>query len=331
MSSITRILVGAALIGSALLAGVPALAQATAFPSKPIRIIVPYPPGGATDVATRLLAPRLQEELKQNVIVENKPGASGNLGMIALKESAADGHTLAMSLTGMLSINPITYSKAGFVASDFVPVARVSLAPLVLVVPLDSPWKTVSDLVAAGKAAGKGGLPYGSAGAGGLSHLASELLNANANGNYSHVPYKGGAPLVQALMTGEVKWGLLGTGDARTFLQANKLKALGQLRATRSELWPDIPTLTEQGVKGGVDFDVWFGIVAPAKTPPAVVTLLSQKIAQIVAEPDFRKRLNELGGVSPTSGNTAEAFAEVLQRELAVLPKAARDLGLQLD
>jgi tripartite-type tricarboxylate transporter receptor subunit TctC len=327
--SIARLLAGATLIGSALLAAAPAFAQA--FPNKPIRIIVPYPPGGATDVATRLLAPRLQEELKQNVIVENKPGASGNLGMMALKESPADGHTLAMSLTGMLSINPVTYSKAGFVATDFVPVARVSLAPLMLVVPLDSPWKTVGDLVAAGKAAGKGGLPYGSAGAGGLSHLASELLNANANGNYTHVPYKGGAPLVQALMSGEVKWGLLGTGDARSFLQANKLKALGQLRATRSELWPDVPTLTEQGVKGGVDFDVWFGIVAPAKTPPAVVTLLNQKIAQIAAEPDFRKRLNELGGVSPTSGNTAEAFAEVLQREIAVLPKAAKDLGLQLD
>ena len=221
MSSNARFLAAAALVGTALLSAAPAFAQA--FPSKPIRIIVPYPPGGATDVATRLLAPRLQEELKQNVIVENKPGASGNLGMIALKESPADGHTLAMSLTGMLSINPITYSKAGFVAADFVPVARVSLAPLVLVVPLDSPWKTVGDLVAAGKAAGKGGLPYGSAGAGGLSHLASELLNANANGNYTHVPYKGGAPLVQALMSGEVKWGLLGTGDARRFLQSNKL------------------------------------------------------------------------------------------------------------
>jgi tripartite-type tricarboxylate transporter receptor subunit TctC len=304
---------------------------AQAFPSKPIRIIVPYPPGGATDVATRLLAPRLQEELKQNVIVENKPGASGNLGMQELLRAPADGHTLAMSLTGMLSINPATYSKAGFTAADFVPVARVSLAPLVLVVPADSTFKTVGDLVAAGKAAGKGGLPYGSAGAGGLSHLASELLNGHANGNYTHVPYKGGAPLVQALMTSEVKWGLLGTADARSFIQSGKVKAIGQLRATRSELWPEVPTLTEQGIKGGVDFDVWFGLVAPAKTPPAAIALINQKVAQIVTEPDFRKRLNEIGGVSMTSGNTAEAFNEVIQRELAVLPKAAKDLGLQMD
>jgi tripartite-type tricarboxylate transporter receptor subunit TctC len=329
--SITRRFAAAALIGSIILAAAPALAQTPAFPSKTIKIIVPYPAGGATDVAARMLAPRLQEELKQTVIIENRPGASGNLGMVALKQSPADGHTLAMSLTGMLSINPTTYTKAGFTSDDFVPVARVSLAPLLLVVPVESSFKSVQDLIAAGKAAGKGGLPYGSAGAGGLSHLASELINTSAGSGYTHVPYKGGAPLVQALMSNEVKWGLLGTADARTFVQAGKLKAIGQLRGTRSELWPDVPTLTEQGLKGGVDFDVWFGLVAPTGTPPAVVALLNQKVAQIVAEPDFRKRLIELGGVAPATGNTTEAFAAVIQRELAVLPKAAKDLGLQMD
>ena len=331
MSITRRHVLATSLATAAVLSTAPSLALAQAYPSKPIRIIVPYPAGGATDVATRLLAPRLQEELKQNVIVENKPGASGNLGMQDLVRSPADGHTLLMSLTGMLSINPTTYSKAGFTAADVVPIARVSLAPLMLVVPADSTFKTMGDLVAAGKAAGKGGLPYGSTGAGGLSHLASELINSHASGHYTHVPYKGGAPLAQALMTSEVKWGLLGTADARGFIQGGKLKAIGQLRATRSELWPDVATLTEQGYKGGVDFDVWFGLVAPAKTPPAVVQLLNQKVAQIVAEPDFRKRLNELGGVSMTSGNTVEAFNEVLQRELAVLPKTASDLGLKLD
>lgn len=329
--SMTRRLAGAALIGSALIAAVPALAQTAAFPSKPMRIIVPYPAGGATDVSARLVAARLQEELKQNVIVENRPGASGNLGMMSLLQSPADGHTMAMSLTGMLSINPTTYSKAGFTAADVVPVARVMLAPLVLVVPLDSPWKTVQDLIAAGKAAGKGGLPYGSTGAGGISHVASELVNAAADGNYTHVPYRGGAPLVIALLTSEVRWGLLGTADARAQIQAGKLKALGQLRATRSELWADLPTLTEQGLRGGVDFDMWFGLVAPAKTPPAIVSMLNQKVAQIVAEPEFRRRLSELGGVSPTSGNTIEAFNEVIQNELAVLPKKALELGLKLD
>ena len=329
--STNRRLAGAALVGAALVAALPALAQTAAFPNKPMRIIVPYPAGGATDVSARLVAARLQEELKQNVIVENRPGASGNLGMVGLLQSPADGHTLAMSLTGMLSINPTTYSKAGFTAADVVPVARVMLAPLVLVVPLDSQWKTVQDLITAGKAAGKGGLPYGSTGAGGISHVASELVNAAADGNYTHVPYRGGAPLVQALLTSEVRWGLLGTADARAQIQAGKLKALGQLRATRSELWPDLPTLTEQGLRGGVDFDMWFGLVVPAKTPPAVVLMLNQKVAQIVAEPEFRRRLSELGGVSPTSGNTIEAFNEVIQRELAVLPKKALELGLKLD
>jgi tripartite-type tricarboxylate transporter receptor subunit TctC len=214
-----------------------------------------------------------------------------------------------MSLTGMLSINPTTFKQAGFTAADVAPIARISLAPLVLVVPLESPWRTVQDLVAAGKAAGKGGLPYGSTGAGGISHVASEIVNAAADGNFTHVPYRGGAPLAQALLANEVRWGLLGTADARAQIQGGKLKALGQLRATRSELWPDLPTLTEQGLRGGVDFDMWFGLVTLAKTPSAVVQMLNQKVASIVAEPEFRRRLNELGGVAPVTGNTTEAFA----------------------
>lgn len=328
---INRRVASSVLLGSALFAALPALAQTTTFPNKPIRIIVPYPAGGATDVSARLVGQRLQEELKQTVIVDNRPGASGNLGMVALLQSPADGHTLAMSLTGMLSINPATYSKAGFTAADVSPIARVMLAPLVLVVPLNSPWRSIQDLIAAGKTAGKDGLPYGSTGAGGISHVASELVNAAADGNYMHVPYKGGAPLVQALLTSEVRWGLLGTADARAQIQGGKLKALGQLRATRSELWPDLPTLTEQGLRGGVDFDMWFGLVAPAKTPNAITAMLNQKISQIVAEPEFRRRLSELGGVSLTTGNTIDAFNEVIQRELAVLPKKALELGLKLD
>ena len=333
--SISRRLVGSALIGAACIAALPSLAQTATgpggFPSKPLRIIVPYPAGGATDVSARLVAQRLQEELKQTVVVDNRAGASGNLGMVALLQSPADGYTLAMSLTGMLSINPTTFKQAGFTAADFVPVARVMLAPLVLVVPLESPWKTTQDLVNAGKAAGKGGLPYGSTGAGGISHVASELVNAAADGNFTHVPYRGGAPLAQALLANEVRWGLLGTADARAQIQGGKLKALGQLRATRSELWPDLPTLTEQGVRGGVDFDMWFGLVAPAKTPPAVLAFLNQRIAAIVAEPEFRRRLNEIGGVPPRTGNTVDAFNGVIQRELDVLTKKAKELSLQLD
>lgn len=307
-----------------------ALAQGS-YPNKPIRLVVPYPAGGATDVAARILQPRLQEALGQPIIVENRPGAGGNIAMSNVAQSAPDGYSLAMTLTGMLSINPVIYKRAGFEASDFVPVARVSLAPLILVVPEKSPYKNVKELLEAGKRAGKGGLAYGSAGAGGLSHLASESVNSHANGNFIHVPYKGGAPLVQALMANEVAWGLLGTGDVRSFLQSGKLKALGQLRQGRSELWPEIPTLTEQGVPGGVDFDVWFGVVAPAKTPAPIVKLLGEKIAKITAEPAFRQRLLDLGGVAPATGNTPEAFANVLQRELAVLPKAAKEAGLQLD
>ncbi|RYE42986.1 MAG: tripartite tricarboxylate transporter substrate binding protein [Hyphomicrobiales bacterium] len=325
------------LIGRLVMAGTLSLGLATAalaqasYPSKPIRLVVPYPAGGATDVAARTLQTRLQEELGQPIIVENRPGAGGNIAMSNVALSAPDGYSLAMTLTGMLSINPEIYKKAGFAATDFVPVARVSLAPLILVVPEKSPYKNVKELLEAGKKAGKGGMAYGSAGAGGLSHLASEAVNSHANSNFTHVPYKGGAPLVQSLMANEVAWGLLGTGDVRSFIQSGKLRAIGQLRQGRSELWPDIPTLTEQDVPGGVDFDVWFGIVAPAKTPAPIVKLLGEKIAKITAEPAFRQRLLDLGGVAPATDNTPEAFASVLQRELAVLPKAAKEAGLQLD
>ncbi|MBU4609963.1 tripartite tricarboxylate transporter substrate binding protein [Achromobacter sp. GG226] len=308
-----------------------AMAQEVKFPTKPIRLIVPYPPGGATDVAARMLSPRLQAELGQTVVVENRPGAGGNIAMSHVRQSDPDGYTLAMTLTGMLSINPVIYQQSGFTAQDFAPVARVSLAPLLLVVPENSPHRDVKSLIEAGKKAGKDGMPYGSAGAGGLSHLASEGINAHADGNFTHVPYKGGSPLVQALMAGEVSWGLLGTADARSFVQSGKLRAIGQLRQDRSELWPDIPTLTEQGYPGGVDFDVWFGVVAPAKTPAPVLALLNERIAAIVAEPDFRQRLHDLGGVAPASGNAASDFTAVLERELSVLPKAAQDAGLKMD
>ena len=307
------------------------LAQAGGYPKQPIKILVPYPPGGATDMAARLLQPRLQEELGQTVTIDNRPGAGGNIAMSAVAQSAPDGYTLVMTLTGMMSINPVIFKSPGFNSADFVPVARVSTAPLILVVPASSPYKTVPELLAAGKKATKDGMAYGSAGAGGLSHLASELINGNAAGHFMHVPYKGGAPLTQALMTGEVAWGLLGTADARGLVQSGKLRAIGVLRNGRSPLWPDIATLTEQGVKGGVDFDVWFGVVAPAKTPKPVVQLLSQKIALIVAEPAFQKRLLELGGIAPSGNNSSEAFAEVLAHEQDVLPKSAKAIGLQLD
>jgi len=319
------------LAATAVLALTATAAIAQDWPQRPVKLLVGSAPGGGTDTMARAVADKLGPLLKQTVVVDNRPGASGNLGMVALLQSPADGHTLAMSLTGMLSINPTTYKQAGFTAADVAPVARVMLAPLVLVTPLDSPWKTVKDLAAAGKAAGKGGLPYGSTGAGGISHVASELVNAAADGNFTHVPYRGGAPLVQALLTGEVRWGLLGTADARAQIQAGKLKALAQLRATRSELWPDLPTTTEQGLRGGVDFDMWFGLVAPAKTPPAIVQQLNQTVARIVAEPEFKRRLAELGGVPPTTGNTTDAFNAVIQQELAVLPKKALELGLKLD
>lgn len=161
--------------------------------------------------------------------------------------------------------------------------------------------------------------------------MASELVNSAADGNFAHARYKGGAPLALALMANEVRWGLLGTAGARAQIQGGKLKALGQLRATRSELWPDVPTLNEQGVRGGIDVDMWFGLVAASKTPPAIVQLLNQKVAAIVAEPEFRRKLNELGGVSLTSGNTIDAFKDVIQPELDVLPKKAKELGLQMD
>ncbi len=330
MSFVRRRVFSASLITSVLLTSAPALvlAQAQAFPNKPIRIIVPYPAGGATDVAARLLAPRLQEELKQNVIVENKPGASGNLGMQSLMQSPADGHTLAMSLTGMLSVNPVTYTKAGFTAADFVPVARVSLAPLVLVVPAASPWKTVGDLVAAGKAAGKDGLPYGSAGAGGLSHLASELLNANANGNYTHVPYKGGAATATAVLGGEATTAFNTIETVLPLIRAKRLRALAVSTRERSPALPDVPTALEAGIKNYEALG-WFGLMAPAGTPQAIIGQLSSEITKAMATPAIRERaLQE--GATPV-GSTPAQFERFVRDEIAKWTRIIADAGIKLE
>ena len=304
------------------------LAQATGFPSKPIKIVVPYPPGGATDVAARMVAPRLQEELGQPVTVDNRPGAGGNIAMTAVAQSPADGHTLVMTLTGMLSINPVIFKTPGFTAADFVPVAQVSTAPLILVVPANSPYKTVPELLAAGKKAGKDGMPYGSAGAGGLSHLASETINGHADGNFVHVPYKGGAPLTQALMANEVAWGLLGTADARGLVQSGKLRAIGVTTAKRSKLVPELPTIAESGLPG-YEVTQWYGMQAPAGTPKDIIARINSEVGKILAMPDIGEKLVLFGAEAAPS--TPEFMTAYVKSEVEKWAKVVKASGAKAD
>ena len=159
--------------------------------------------------------------------------------------------------------------------------------------------------------------------------MASELVNAAADGNYTHVPYRGGAPLVLALLTSEVRWGLLGTADARAQIQAGKLKALGQLRATRSELWPDLPTLTEQGLRGGVDFDMWFGLVAPAKTPPDILKKMNEALNKVLSSPEVAARL-QAQGIS-VIGGTGESARVFMEKQMDIWAKVVKDNNIKAD
>ena len=330
------ILAGSACAAAGALIPVFPLAAAAETPptlSKTARIVMGFPAGGSGDSIARLLAERIKGSYAPVVLVENRVGAGGRLAMDHVKAAEADGSALVLAPASVMVIYPHVYKRLSYdPLKDFAPVSTVCTFQFGLSVgPAVPPEVRTVQQFAQWCNANPSKASFGSPGEGTMAHFAGVVIGKAAGMNLTHVPYKGGAPLVQALMANEVSWGLLGTGDVRSFIQSGKLKAIGQLRNGRSELWPEVPTLTEQGVPGGVDFDVWFGVVAPAKTPPAVVKLLGEKIAKITAEPAFRKRLNDLGGVAPATGNTPEAFAEVLKRELAILPKAAQDAGLQLD
>ena len=323
---LVRSLVPAALFALALL--LPGMAAAQSWPSKPIRVIVPFPPAGGTDVLTRQLAEKISAATKWTMVVDNKPGAGGNIGLEALAKSAPDGYTFAMGQTANLAINPALYSKLAFDAlKDFAPIGLVSAQPLVLVVAADSPYRSLADVVAAAKAKSDG-LTMASAGSGTVGHLTGELFARKAGAKILHIPYKGASPAVTDLMGRQVDIMFANTQSVMTLVTAGKLRALAVTSAQRIKPLPGVPTVAESGYQG-FEAVTWSGLVAPAGTPAEVIAKLNAEVAKVLTRADFLEKLAAEG--SQPLGGSPQQFAEFLREEHAKWGLAVRESGAKVD
>jgi len=306
-----------------------AAVQAEGFPSKPIRLVVPFAPGGGTDSVARLLSKRITERTGQPVVVETRVGAGGAIGAALVAKAPADGYTLLLTVTGPITIIPNVNPNVGYKTSDLAPVAIAYRSPFMVMVGTDSPYQSLGQLLADGRSK-QPDPSYGSSGIGALSHLVSELINQQAGTHFNHVPYKGSQDTLYAMVRGDVQWGLQSAADARSFLAAGKLRPLAVLSKKRSTRLPDVPTLEESGIHG-VDLDLWFGLFAPAATPAATVHSLNTLVNEILAEPEIAKRLQELGGQAPTDANTPEIVKKTIDREVQSFGAVARAINLKLE
>jgi len=308
---------------SSLALTAPAARAADAYPSKPIRLIVPFPPGGPTDLMGRTVAKILTDKLKQPVVVDNRPGAGGNLGTDAIAKAPADGYTIGMGVISSLSIAPSLGNKLPFnVATDFTPVTMVGIAKGAIVAHPSAPFSDLKGMIAYAKA-NPGKLSYGSSGIGTANHLAGEYLSAVAGIQMVHIPYKGSTQLAQDLLGGQL---LLSVESSLTSaapnVQSGKLKAIAITSATRSALLPDVPTVAEQGFSG-FDVPTWVGLIAPAQLPKDVLATLNQAVVEGLKTKDTVDGFARFG--SEPKGTTPEQFADTIAAENARWSKVIRD------
>jgi tripartite-type tricarboxylate transporter receptor subunit TctC len=294
------------------------------WPSRPIHLVVPYAPGGPVDVSARLLAAPLQKSLGQPVVVENKPGAGGNIGADAVAKSAPDGHTLVMGAIATHAINPTLYRSFPYdPVRDFRHVALVVQVPNVLVVNNDLPARTVQELVAhLRKNPGKVSFASGSTGSTG--HLAGELFQQTTGTNMVHVPYKGSAPAVVDLLAGRVHLMFDNLASALPNIRAGKVRALAVTTAKRSSFVPDLPTIE------GFDLTTWWGVMAPAKTPDLVVARLSREVLAAIRQPEVAEKLRAMGSEGPSVRSPTE-FTVFVQRELKTYSELVKRSGATVD
>jgi len=317
---------------AAVLAGAGAVANAQSpaagYPDRPIRLVVPYPPGGGTDLIARSLAQKLTEAFGQQVIVENRAGANGNIGMDFVAKSAPDGHTLVLGLTGQFAVNPGLYKKLSYdPVKDFAPVALVASNPYILVVHPSLPAKSVKELIALAKAR-PGQLAFSSSGNGGGAHLATEMLKTLARIDMVHVPYKGAAPAITDLIAGQVQLSFTVWTTAGPHVKTGRLRALGVTTKQRSSVIPDLPSIAE--TVPGYDTSVWYGVAAPAGTPAAIVAKLNAEILRVLAAPEFRQRI---GGVEPVdpSHRSPGQFGDFIRSEIVKWAKVIKDSHVKID
>jgi tripartite-type tricarboxylate transporter receptor subunit TctC len=304
------------------------IAAAQTFPSKPITIIVPFPPGGVTDPVARMVGQRMSENVRQPVLVENKPGASGIIAAEFVKKAPADGYTVFFGFTGSQSVNPSLYSKLPYdPEKDFLPVTAIINSKHILVVPAGSPARSVADLVAMAKSSPKG-LNYASQGVGAGGHLLGEMLKMKTGANLSHIAYKGSAPAVTDILAGRVDLLFDAVVTSLPYVKDGKMRALAIAAKERSALLPDVPTMAEAGF-AGVEGDQWFGMFVPAGTPAAVVRRLNEEFIKAVRSPDIFKSLTERGLEVFT--NTPEEFAALIREDAITLSKVVRESGARVD
>jgi tripartite-type tricarboxylate transporter receptor subunit TctC len=322
-----RLVRALAAVTAALLLAPAAWAQA--WPSRPVSIVVPYPPGGPVDVSARLLAPKLQEALGQPFVVENRPGAGGNIGAAHVAKGAPDGHMLLMGAIATHAINPALYRSMPYDAlRDFRHVALVVQVPNVLVVNNDVPARTVAELVALLKKS-PGKFDFGSGSTGSTGHLAGELFKQMTGTYMVHIPYKGAAPAVADLLAGRVHLMFDNLASALPNIRSGKLRAIAVTTRQRTKSLPDLPTLHESGMEG-FDLTTWWGIMAPAQTPAPVVERLSGALAKALQAPDVRERLDAMGS-EPSRVRSPREFTAFVERELATYAALVKRSGASVD
>jgi tripartite-type tricarboxylate transporter receptor subunit TctC len=319
MNTVRRALAFAAL---ALLA---TLAQAQ-YPNKPIKLVVPWPPGGAVDTIGRLISQHITEPLGQPVIVDNRAGAAGAIGSDAVAKSEPDGYTLLMGSTTVISVNP-ALQKLPYKPTDFSPITMVAFVPHILVIPAEVPANNLKEFVAWVKSQ-SGKVNYASAGPGTPHHIAGEMFKALAGVDMLQVPYKGTGPAIADLLSNRVQFMSVEAVAALPHVRSGRLRALGVATPQRNPLAPDIPTVSEAGLPG---FEVtsWYGVVAPNGVPKQAATRLATTISKAMETPDFREKLTNLGAIPV--GGTPEQFGEILQRENAKWAKAIKDANIRID
>jgi tripartite-type tricarboxylate transporter receptor subunit TctC len=313
---------------AAVLAG-PGLAQA-AWPSRSLRLIVPFPPGGATDLLARVLAERLGARLGQPVVVENRGGAAGVIAAEIASRAEPDGYSLFFASIGTASINPNLHAKLSYRPEDLLPVALFADLPNVIVVRGDSPWKTLADMLATAREK-PGALAYSSSGSGSSLHLSGEMLKADAGVDILHVPFRGGADTANQLMGGRIDLGVNNLPSVITLLRGGQLRALAVTSPDRSPALPDVPTVAESGLPGlaGYAATAWFGLQVPRGTPAAIIERLNAEVNAICAEPQARERVEQLG--ARMRGGSVAEFTAYIAAESEKWAAVIRRSGAKVD
>ena len=311
-------------IAAAALAGAAAGAAAQNFPAKPVTTVVGFEPGGGTDTTARIVAPTLSELLGQQVVVENRAGAGGNIAVDYVAKSAPDGYTLVLANVGALAVNPHILRTPYDPLRDLAPVSMAVVFPNVLVVQPDLPVKSVQDYVKLARE--KPGVTYASSGIGGAGHLAGELLKEMAKTDIVHVPYKGGGPAMQGFLGRQVDSFFATPISSISQIRSGKARAIATTGAKRDKLMPDVPTVAESGFPGYEALN-WYGYLAPAKTPKEIIERLSRDIAKALADPKVLAALNKTG-VEPLA-MTPDEFGRYIQREYDSWGKVVREAGIK--